>query len=108
MADLLIFHGGLQMGFDRFDHNPVEYARSVRLPALVLNAERDRRAPPSQAKAVFHALQGPKSRFQFARHGHVSLCEAEPAVWKAVIGSFLDEVQSLTVAPSPIQPELVQ
>ncbi len=36
-AHLLIFWGGVQQGFNAFRHNPVEYARNVACPVLLLH-----------------------------------------------------------------------
>lgn len=96
LADLLILHGGWQQGFDGFAHAPSEYAKSIELPALVLNAERDRRAPPAQAIAVFKALSGPKQRRQFTALGHENICAAAPAEWRATVAAFLAEVVAIS------------
>jgi uncharacterized protein len=92
LADLLILHGGWQQGFDGLAHAPCEYAKSVALPSLILNAEQDRRAPPAQAKAVFRALSGPKYRKQFATLGHESLCEGAHKEWRAAVAAFLAKI----------------
>ena len=42
-AELLLFWGGVQNGFDGFAHNPVDYARAVKQPALILHGEKDER-----------------------------------------------------------------
>lgn len=37
LAELLVYWGGRQSGIDAFGHNPVDYARRVTAPALVLH-----------------------------------------------------------------------
>jgi uncharacterized protein len=59
-AQLLVFWGGVQQGFNGFNHNPVEYAKSVNCPVLLMQGERDTRATPEQAKTVFDNLSGEK------------------------------------------------
>jgi pimeloyl-ACP methyl ester carboxylesterase len=45
LAELLLFWGGIQWGFDPFSHKPVDYARSVVCPSLILHGETDARVP---------------------------------------------------------------
>ncbi|NTV65921.1 MAG: hypothetical protein HGA65_20620 [Oscillochloris sp.] len=40
-ADLLLFWGGVQLGVNPFEHNPVGYARAVDVPVLLLYGEDD-------------------------------------------------------------------
>lgn len=40
-AELLLFWGGVQGGFNGFDHNPVEYAGSLSCPALFMHGGLD-------------------------------------------------------------------
>lgn len=93
-AQLLIFYGGMHGGFNGFDHNPATYARSVPIPTLIMNGERDRRAPPSQAKAVFDNLAGPKTHKQFKGLGHRNFSRHDAATWKATVGPFLDSIRA--------------
>jgi alpha-beta hydrolase superfamily lysophospholipase len=88
-AQLLVLWGSVQQGFDGFDHNPVDYARSVKCPALVLHGELDPRATPEQAQAVFGNLGGPKEFVSFAGAKHESLVARDPAFWKARVAGFV-------------------
>ena len=101
-AELLVLYGGLNRGFNGFDHNPATYAREVTCRALVLNGELDDRATPVQAENVFRNLGGKKTKKQFARLGHVSFAEARPGVWRAVVNDFLTTVfDSFPALPAP-------
>jgi alpha-beta hydrolase superfamily lysophospholipase len=88
-AQLLVLWGSMQQGFDGFEHNPVDYARSVTRPALVLHGELDPRATPEQARAVFGSLGGPKEFVSFAGAAHESLVARDPALWKDKVAGFL-------------------
>jgi hypothetical protein len=61
-AELLLFWGSLQHGFNFFSHNPSDYVLSVHCPALVLHGEKDERATLEQARGIARAI-GAKARF---------------------------------------------
>jgi alpha-beta hydrolase superfamily lysophospholipase len=88
-AELLVFWGGVQVGFSGFGHNPVEYARRCDCAALVLHGAEDPHAKPEEGRAIYENLAGRKEWVVFPRAGHVSLLEADPDQWKAAVGSFL-------------------
>lgn len=43
LADLLVFWGGAQNGFNAFGHNPEDYARKIHIPVLLLCGGEDDR-----------------------------------------------------------------
>jgi hypothetical protein len=88
-ARLLLFWGGVQNGFDAFDHNPVEYAAAIRCPALMMHGALDRMVRTGEAESIFAALAGPKRWELFADVGHQSYCLKYPARWTAVVKDFL-------------------
>lgn len=90
MAHLLVFWGGWQQGFNGFDHNPVEYARGVHCPVLLLQGGKDLRVTPAQAETIFANLPGDKQFELFEEVGHVSYVTAAPERWQAWVGGFLD------------------
>jgi uncharacterized protein len=90
-ARLLLFWGGVQNGFDAFDHNPVDYAAAVRCPTLLMHGDLDRLVRTAEAKAVFAALPGPKQWELFPDVGHQSYCSSAPNRWSEVVAAFLDK-----------------
>jgi alpha-beta hydrolase superfamily lysophospholipase len=88
-ARLLTFWGGVQHGFDPFAHNPVDYARSVTCPALLLHAANDPRVAVSEAEAICANLAGPKRLHVFAGLGHQSFAAVRPEEWKEEVADFL-------------------
>jgi hypothetical protein len=89
LADLLAFWGGEQMGFDAFSMNPVDYARDVRCPTLLLEGDRDGRVGLPNAKAIAHAL-GAHGTFElFAGLGHASYLQHAPDQWRRSVQGFL-------------------
>lgn len=90
-AQLLVFWGGRQAGFNGFSHNPVDYARAVKCPVLLMNGDQDQRARLEDARAVFDALPDRKRMKVFAGLGHESYLAAQPEIWKAEVHTFLQE-----------------
>jgi len=88
-ARLLLFWGGKQQGFDAFAHNPVDYARSMKCPALFLHGANDPRAKLTEARAVFAAASGPKVFKEFESVGHGPIVSKRPEDWKAAVGEII-------------------
>jgi uncharacterized protein len=90
-AELLVFWGGVQQGFNGFQHNPVKYAQSVGCPVLLMQGERDTRATTDQARSVFTQLSGEKRFVIFPDVGHEMLSVAQPEKWREEVSKFLIE-----------------
>jgi uncharacterized protein len=88
-ADLLLFWGSVQVGFNGYRHNPVEYAKAVRCPVLLLHGGNDTRVLPEQAEAIFENLAGDKEYKVFGAAGHESYLAACADEWKQSISAFL-------------------
>ncbi len=88
-AELLIFWGGVQQGYNGFAHNPADYARSVKCPVLLMHGERDPRVTTEQARAIYDHLGGPKQFVSFPGAGHEALIAVAPGVWKESVDGFL-------------------
>lgn len=88
-AELLLFWGGVQWGFDPFAHNPADYARTVQCPTLILHGEKDVRATPEQAERVVQATGGRAKLVLYAGVPHMLIVEARPAQWKRDVAEFL-------------------
>jgi uncharacterized protein len=88
-AHVLIFWGGVQLGFNGFRHNPVQYARSVTCPVLLMHGAKDARVTESQAESIFQNFAGPKEFVVFPQAGHESYLGADPALWTKSVSTFL-------------------
>jgi alpha-beta hydrolase superfamily lysophospholipase/predicted outer membrane lipoprotein len=91
-AELLVFWGGWQAGFNGFAHNPVRYAADVRCPILFLHGAADPRARVEEARRVFAAVPGEKTFKEFPRIGHEASVVRFPEEWKKTVNRFLTEV----------------
>lgn len=70
LAGLLVFWGGLQNGFWGFSLKPVEYARSVKCPSLLMYGEKDEKVSRKEIDTIFGNLQGNKQLKTFPLAGH--------------------------------------
>lgn len=92
-AELLVFWGGVQSGFDGFAHNPIDYASRVRCPTLLLYGDQDPRVTPAQSMAIYDHLGDGSSYKQvvpFPGAGHEALVVDDPLLWGEYVGRFLD------------------
>jgi pimeloyl-ACP methyl ester carboxylesterase len=97
-AELLVFWGGVEAGFNGFNHNPVDYARSVTCPILFLHGGADPRAHLNEARRVFDAVPGRKEFKDFPNVGHAPCFSRFPAEWKRVVEDFLEPFRQRTVS----------
>ena len=90
-AQVLIFWGSVISGYSGFEHNPVDYARNVKCPVLMLHGTADERATLEQAQAVYKFLQSEKRIELFQDVGHESYLVANPDQWRREVEQFLSQ-----------------
>jgi hypothetical protein len=88
-AELLVFWGGRQWGFDGFEHKPSAYAASVRCPVLLMHGARDPRVTLTEARRVFEAIPGTKEFVTFERSGHESYLSKNAEQWRSAVERFI-------------------
>ena len=95
-AELLIFWAGMQYDINGFTHNPVEYAKQVTCPTLMMHGRDDPRAKLKEAKKVYTAIPEGlnKKLVVFDNTGHESYATADPARWRNQVQRFLAVVRS--------------
>jgi len=91
-AGVLVFWGSVQAGMDGFAANPVDDARAVSCPTLLLHGAQDPRVTVAQNAAIFAALAGPKELVSFPDAGHEILISAAPPRWADHVARFLRSV----------------
>ncbi|MFO0926365.1 MAG: alpha/beta fold hydrolase [Gemmataceae bacterium] len=89
-AELLVFWGGVRIGFWGFGHNPAEYARACDPPTLVLHGGADRHATVAEGQEIYENLPGDKELVVFDGASHTALLAADPPRWRRVVRQFLD------------------
>jgi alpha-beta hydrolase superfamily lysophospholipase len=102
-AELLVFWGGVQTGFNAFKHNPVIYAKTLECPALFMHGTDDPRARIQEGRRVFAAVPGTKQFKEFNSAGHESYSTRFPAEWKATVDAFLKTSEPITAKDIVLQ-----
>jgi pimeloyl-ACP methyl ester carboxylesterase len=93
LAQLLVFWGGLQHGFNAFTLNPAEYARAVTSPTLVLEGDCDSWVKVSEATAVAAAMRGAAEVHVFKGGGHGAYVWSAPDEYRRVVGQWLEKIR---------------
>ncbi len=93
-AQLLVFWGGRQAGFNGFRHNPVDYASAVTCPILFLHGAADPRAILEEGRRVFNAVRARKDFKEFSELGHEDPLIRYPDEWKTVVSAFLSSLEN--------------
>jgi uncharacterized protein len=92
ISELLVFWGGLQHGFNGFDHNPVDYARQVKCPTLLLHGKQDRWTSITEINEIFNNINAKKQLITFDRSGHNLLASTDKELWKQSVEKFLNTI----------------
>jgi pimeloyl-ACP methyl ester carboxylesterase len=94
-AELLVFWGGIQTGFNAFTLNPATYAQSLECPSLFMHGSDDPRAKIKEGRRVFDAVPGPKQFKEFPVIGHEPYVSRYPAEWASTIKTFLTRISAI-------------
>ena len=89
VAELMVFWGSVQHGFNGFAHNPVRYASSVSVPTLLLQGEQDKWTTLSEIEQLLRNLKGEKQLSIFPEAGHDLLITVDQAYWQQTVEQFL-------------------
>jgi alpha-beta hydrolase superfamily lysophospholipase len=92
LADLLVFWGGFQSGFNALGYRPAESASRIDRPTLLMSGGSDPWVRPDETQTIFDGLRGPKTLELFAGVGHVPCLRERPEGWKGAVGRFLEQV----------------
>ncbi|TAD76292.1 MAG: alpha/beta fold hydrolase [Oscillatoriales cyanobacterium] len=92
VSETVLFWGGVQNGFNGFLHNPEDYAKRVRCPALLLHGQRDRWTTTAAVQRILQNLQGSKQLVIFPQAGHELLMGVDRATWLGAIDQFLSKI----------------
>ncbi len=87
-SHILIFWASVISGYWGFDHNPIDYARQIKCPTLLLHGAQDTRATLKQGRAVYAQLNTDKKIAIFDELGHESYASANPKKWKETISQI--------------------
>lgn len=92
-AELLVFWGSVQQGFNGFTHNPSDYARTVTCPTVLLRGDQDTWVLAEEINTIYERLPGPKQLVTVPGVGHDVLLPLTPEVQEQV-QQFLWQVEA--------------
>jgi pimeloyl-ACP methyl ester carboxylesterase len=86
---LLMFWGGVENGFWAFNHNPEEYAKTIKTPTLLMWGEHDERVSRGEVDNIYNNLQGKKELKTFPLCKHEDYIPKYHDLWVSDVASFL-------------------
>ena len=89
MAHLLVFWGGVQNGFNAYNHNPVDYAQNIKCSTLLLYGTKDQKVNQEETNNIFKNLAGPKALVTFPLAGHENYLSKYKEQWTSEVAAFL-------------------
>ncbi len=88
-AEWLLFYGGLQNGFNAFQHNPSKYARQNTIPTLLHYGAKDARVTRKEIDEIYENLAGEKHLTIFENSGHAIYLNHDSVKWHESVELFL-------------------
>ena len=89
MAGLLVFWGGVQNNFWALGHNPIEYAKKINIPTLLLYGEQDKNVSKQEIDSIYKNLNGEKKLVTYKFASHESYLIKYKPEWKKDITDFM-------------------
>jgi len=90
MAYLLVFWGGIQNGFNAYKHKPVDYAKSINCPTLLLWGGIDENVSKQEIDNIYSHLKGIKKLKIYQKAKHEDYLIKYKGEWINDVKSFLD------------------
>jgi len=95
-AELLTFWGSVQFGANGFTHNPVEYARQISCPTLLMRGERDPWITADEMRSIAAAMPARPQLLTVPDRGHdMPFVYGAPELWVATVREFLNQEAGL-------------
>ncbi len=88
MANLLVFWGGFENRFDAFSHNPVEYAKAIQTPTLLIYGSEDNKVSRADTDSIFANLSGEKELVVIQGAGHEDFLDHFRNEWVEPVRAF--------------------
>lgn len=93
MAELTVLWGSIQHQFNGFVHNPIDYARQIKCPTLIIHGKLDKWTTESEIDRIYQNLHGTKQLSIFPNAGHDLLVTVDRDRWTQDIKMFLNNVK---------------
>lgn len=91
---LFTFWIGKVNGFDGFDSKPIEDAKKIRVPTLVMCGSKDPHIPSHETESIYDAISADIKMIQlFENSKHETLLKQHADLWKSTVSVFLHQVE---------------
>ena len=90
-AELLIFWAGIQHGFNGFSHNPINFAKDVDCPTLVIHGAQDKWTSIDKIQALIQNISSSKQLVVSPDAGHHQLIGVDRQLWLLTVKNFLSK-----------------
>ncbi len=91
LAGLLVFWGGVQNGFWAFGHNPIEYAKAVTCPTLLMYGSQDETVSEAEISEIFANLKTDKKTMSvYPEAGHETFLNRYRPEWTYDVTLFMN------------------
>ncbi len=104
LARLMVFWGSIQNSYPAFRHNPIEYAATVKMPALLMYGLNDQRVTRPEIDQIYRNLAGPKQLICFEGVEHESYYRKQPEKWRQSIQTFLAQQKIMVNEQNTAEP----
>ena len=89
---LMTFWGGTLGGFNAFDMNPEEYAKTINTPTLMMYGGQDPRIPQEESMRIFTNIGSQNKALQmFGEAMHEDYTIKYKKVWTSIVSDFLNQ-----------------
>ncbi|MBW4891615.1 lysophospholipase [Mucilaginibacter sp. HMF5004] len=92
MANLLVFWGGVQNNFNAFGHNPIQYAKNIKCPVLLMYGQKDDKVSYKEIEDIYQNLHSPKQLQLFPLAGHEDYLKMYSQKWVIDVTAFLSSL----------------
>ena len=89
LGELIVFWGGVQNGFNGFAHQPINYAKKVNCPTLILYGDLDNTVSISEIEHLTQNINSTKKLVNFPQAGHQLLVSVDRQLWQQSVRDFL-------------------
>jgi uncharacterized protein len=90
LSNLLVFYGGIINGFWAFSHNPIDYAKNIHVPTLLLSGGKDERVTQKEIDDIFQNLKSTKEKIIYPLAKHESYLKDYREFWREDVLCFLE------------------
>lgn len=89
MAQMLTFWGGIQNKFNAFEMKPVNFAKSVTCPTLLIYGEKDTKVTKDETLDIFNNLNSEKRLKIYPSSSHADYLLNDKEAWEKDVRTFL-------------------